>query len=200
VAKAGLETTITVLALGDSLTAGYGVQDGAALPDVLERMLAEEGFNVRMINAGISGDTASGGLARLPWHLGDPLDAAIVEFGTNDAFMGLDPDAVREALEEIVVSLKKRGVEVMLAGARAFSGFGGEYAASFERLYRELADEHGLLLYPFILDGVLEDRANVQWDGLHPNEQGVEVMARRMLPLVRELVGRARKNKGGAGA
>jgi acyl-CoA thioesterase-1 len=88
----------------------------------------------------------------------------------------------------------------MLAGARAFSGYGGEYAARFERLYRELADEHGLLLYPFILDGVLEDRANVQWDGLHPNERGVDVMARRMLPLVRELVGRAQKNKGGAGA
>jgi acyl-CoA thioesterase-1 len=198
VAKAGLETTITVLALGDSLTAGYGVQDGASLPDVLERMLAEEEINVRMINAGVSGDTASGGLARLPGHLGEPLDAAIVEFGTNDAFMGLDLDAVREALEEIVVSLKERGVEVMLAGARAFSSFGGEYAASFERLYPDLADEHGLVLYPFILDGVLEDRANVQWDGLHPNERGVEVMAKRMLPLVRELVGRARNNKGGA--
>lgn len=193
-------SAITILALGDSLTAGYGVARGAALPDVLERMLADEGFNVRIVNAGLNGDTASGGLSRLPWLLEEPLDAAIVEFGINDAFIGLDPGAVRAALEAIIERLKDHGAEVMLVGARVLAAHGEEYAANFEGVYEDLANRHGLILHPFVLEGAFGDRNNLQWDGLHPNEQGVENMAARMLPGVRELVERvhARRRDGRA--
>lgn len=188
---------VRILALGDSLTAGYRVAPGAALPDVLEELLAGEGFEVEIINAGVSGDTAGGGLARLPLLIGERLDAAIVEFGVNDSFMGLPVDRVRWALEEIIRRLKERGVEVMLAGTPAPWAEDPDYAEDFERIYGDLADKHGLVLYPSVLEDVLGNPELTQWDGLHPNERGIRVMAERMLPKVRELVRRTMAKKSG---
>jgi acyl-CoA thioesterase-1 len=190
---------IRVLMLGDSLTAGYGVSPGAALPDVLEDKLRREGFDVKMINAGLSGDTAEGGLARLPLLMREEFDAAVVEFGTNDAFMGLAPESVYSAMGKIMRRLGDSGADVLLAGARVLSGEGADYAARFARIYEDLAEEYGVLLHPFVLEGVLDNPDLVQWDGLHPNERGILVMAERMLPKVRELVRRVSdRNRGPA--
>ena len=189
---------ISILALGDSLTAGYGVGAGESLPDVLEEFLDERGYVAGFINAGVSGDTAAGGLARLDRLMEKGFDAAMVEFGTNDALMGLPPGAVQSALEKIIVRLKGQGIEVMLAGASALGAGGPEYDAEFSGIYRELARKYDLELYPFILEGILETPGLTLPDGLHPNKEGVRAMAEGMLPAVIRLVERVLDKKGGA--
>jgi len=181
---------IRLVALGDSLTAGYGLPANAAFPAVLERALRAKGLKVEIANAGVSGDTASGGLDRLDWSVPDGTDGVIVELGANDMLRGLDPAVTRKAIETIVERLKARGIPVMLAGMYASRNLGEDYVRRFEALYREIADKHGLVLYPFFLDGIAGERALNLPDGLHPTAKGVEVIVERILPTVETFLSR----------
>jgi acyl-CoA thioesterase I len=175
---------LRIVALGDSLTAGYLLPADAAFPAVLERQLRARGHQVEIANAGVSGDTSSGGLERLDWSVPDGTDGVIVELGANDALRGVDPSVTRNALEEIVTRLKARGMSVMLAGMLAPRNLGADYAASFDAIYPGLSQKHGVPLYPFFLEGVAGDpRLNLR-DGIHPTAEGVEMVVRQMLPSV----------------
>src|SRR5262245_41059477 len=173
---------IRIVVLGVSLGAGFGLAAGDALPAKLERALRAKGLAVTIENAGVSGDTAAGGLARLDWSVGEGTDAVILELGANDALRGSDPKATRAALEAIITRLKQRRIAVLLAGMLAPRNFGPDYVAAFDAIYPELAAAHELILYPFVLEGVAGDRALNQSDGLHPTAAGVDVMVRGMLP------------------
>jgi acyl-CoA thioesterase I len=175
---------LKVVALGDSLTAGYGLPANAAFPVVLQAALKTRGIVVEMINAGVSGDIAQGGLDRLDWSVPAGTDAVIVELGANDSLRGLDPAQTKQALEGIVVRLKARGVAVMLAGMLAPPNLGPDYAARFNGLYKDIADRHGLILYPFFLDGIAGKREFNLPDGLHPTAEGVRIIVERILPTV----------------
>ncbi len=179
---------VRILALGDSLTAGYGLPAEAAFPAVLERALSQEGVNAVVINAGVSGDTSAGGLARLDWALADGADLALVELGANDALRGLEPRAMEANLDAILSILRERGVRVLLAGMKAPPNLGKAYASEFEAVFPRLARRHGTALYPFFLEGVAGRPEFNQADGIHPNREGVEEIVTRLLPLVRELV------------
>ena len=175
---------LSIVALGDSLSAGYGLPTEAAFPAKLEKALKAKGHAVEIVNAGVSGDTASAGLDRLDWSIPDGTDGVIVELGANDMLRGLDPAVPRRAIEEIVERLKARDIPVMLAGMVATPNLGATYARSFDGLYPEIAEKHDLVLYPFFLDGVAgETNLNLP-DGLHPTAQGVEVIVSRILPVV----------------
>ena len=175
---------IRLVALGDSLTAGYNLPAEAAFPAALERALRAKGYAVEIVNAGVSGDTASAGLDRLDWSVADGTDGVIVELGANDMLRGLDPAVPREAIESIVRRLKARGIPVMLAGMYASRNLGQAYVERFDGLYTEIAKEHGLVLYPFFLDGIAGERSLNLPDGLHPTAKGVEVIVARILPTV----------------
>jgi acyl-CoA thioesterase-1 len=175
---------IKLVALGDSLTAGYNLPQSAAFPAVLERALKARGHKVEVVNAGVSGDTASGGLQRLDWSVPDGTDGVIVALGANDMLRGLDPAVTRRALETIVTRLKERGIPVMLAGMYASRNLGADYARRFDSIYRDIAEKHGLVLYPFFLEGVVGDRGLNLPDGLHPNAKGVERIVEGALPIV----------------
>lgn len=179
-----------VVAFGDSLTAGYGVADDESFPAQLARALADEGVAVRMVNAGVSGDTSAGGRARLDWMLADKPDMVIVELGANDGLRGLDPARTRDNLDAILTRLDAEGVAVLLTGMRAPPNLGAEYGALFDALFPELADKHGVVFYPFFLDGVAANRALNQPDGIHPNAAGVAVIVERILPFVTEALGK----------
>lgn len=177
-----------IMVLGDSLVAGHGLPQGKAFPDVLERKLEADGIPVQMINAGVSGDTTAGGLARLEWSLAENPDAAIVVLGGNDLLRGLLPEASYENLDAIIQKLRSRGVAVLLAGMQAPRNFGAAYADEFDSIYRRLVAKHELLFYPFFLDGVaLQPDMNLS-DGMHPNSKGIEHIASKILPLVKALV------------
>ena len=175
---------LRVVALGDSLTAGYGLPASAAFPAVLQGALKARGIVVEMINAGVSGDIAQGGLDRLDWSVPAASDAVILELGANDSLRGLDPAQTKQALEAIVTRLKARGVAVMLAGMLAPPNLGPDYAARFNALYKDIADRHGLILYPFFLDGIAGKREFNLPDGLHPTAEGVRIIVDRILPTV----------------
>ncbi|MCC2113102.1 MAG: arylesterase, partial [Hyphomicrobiales bacterium] len=145
---------LKIVALGDSLTAGYGLPPGEAFPDRLEAALKADGHEIEIVNAGVSGDTASGGLARLDWSLPSDAGAVILELGANDALRGVPPSATEKALRAILEKLKERGVPVLLAGMLAPPNMGAEYGARFDAIFPRLADEYGVLYYPFFLDGV----------------------------------------------
>jgi acyl-CoA thioesterase-1 len=181
---------IRLVALGDSLTAGYGLPQNAAFPAVLERALKARGHRVEIANAGVSGDTASGGLERLDWSVPDGTDGVIVELGANDMLRGLDPAVTRKAIEGIVDRLKARGIPVMLAGMYASRNLGADYAQKFDGIYRDIAHKHDLVLYPFFLDGIAGDRTLNLPDGLHPTAKGVEVIVERILPSVETFLAR----------
>ena len=189
------ERPIRIVVLGDSLAAGFGLAAPDALPAKLERALKQKGMAVAIENAGVSGDTPAGGLARLDWSVGEGTDAVILELGANDALRGSDPKATRTALEAIIKRLKERHIAVLLAGMLAPRNFGPDYARAFDAIYPELAAAHDLILYPFILEGVAGDRALNQPDGLHPTAAGVDVMVDGMLPKVEELIGRVKARK-----
>ena len=186
------ERTIKVVAFGDSLTAGYQLPASAAFPVQLERVLKAKGIAAEVVNAGVSGDTASGGLARLDWSVPEGTDAVIVELGANDMLRGVDPKLTRTALDEIVRRLKARRIEVLLCGMRAQRNLGPDYARAFDAIYPELAAEHDLLLYPFFLEGVVADRKLNQGDGLHPTADGVAKIVAGILPQVEALLARVR--------
>jgi acyl-CoA thioesterase-1 len=186
---------IRIVVLGDSLSAGFGLAATDALPAKLERALTAKGLSVAIENAGVSGDTAAGGLARLDWSVPDGTDAVILELGANDALRGADPKATRASLQAIIRKLKERRVAVLLAGMYAPRNFGPDYANAFDPIYPELAAQHGLILYPFILDGVAGDKALNQADGIHPTAAGVDIMVRGLLPKVEELIARVRMGR-----
>lgn len=173
-----------VLALGDSLTAGYGLAPDQAFPVQLEAALAAAGVPARVINGGVSGDTSAGGLARLDWLLGDKPDLVIVELGANDGLRGVDPAATKANLDRIIARIRADGVRVLLTGMQAPPNLGREYGTQFAALYTDLADKHDVDLYPFFLDGVVADPALNQADGIHPSPDGVAVIVARMLPMV----------------
>lgn len=184
---------IRVLALGDSLTAGYGLPPGQGFADQLERALRAKGIEARVLNGGVSGDTTAGGLARLDWALADKPDVAIVELGANDMLRGLDPQAAEKNLDRILARLKSAGVPALLAGMRSLTNWGADYANRFERIYPDLARRYGIDLYPFFLEGVIQVPALMLQDGLHPNTRGVSVIVARILPQVERLIAAARK-------
>jgi acyl-CoA thioesterase-1 len=187
---------VRIVALGDSLTAGFGLPANAAFPARLEQALRAKGIAVEISNAGVSGDTATGGLARLDWSVPEGTEAVIVELGANDTLRGIDPKVTRQALEAIVRRLRGRGVAVLLAGMRAAPNLGPDYARDFEAIYSDLAARNDLLLYPFFLDGVATDAELNQRDGLHPTAAGVDAIVARILPKAEELVARAREKRG----
>ncbi|HTH17883.1 MAG TPA: arylesterase [Magnetospirillum sp.] len=180
---------LRILALGDSLTAGYGVAAGDAFPVQLERVLRQAGYDVTVLNAGVSGDTTAGGKARLDWALADKPNVAIVELGANDGLRGLDPTQAERNLDAILTRLKAEHVRVLLAGMLAPPNYGPDYAASFAAIFPRLAERHGVALYPFFLDGVARDPRLNQPDGLHPNRDGVAEIVRRILPTVKQMLG-----------
>jgi acyl-CoA thioesterase I len=180
--------TVTLLALGDSLTAGYGLQPSEAFPVKLEAALKAKGLDVAVVNAGVSGDTALDGASRLDWALSEDINAVIVELGANDALRGLPPEQAEQAIDGILTRLKAKGLPVLLIGMRAPPNLGPEYQARFDGMYAALAAKHGVLLYPFFLEGVAADVTLNQADGLHPNPAGVDVIVSRLLPSVMQLI------------
>jgi len=186
---------VRIVVLGDSLSAGFGLAAQDALPAKLEKALKAKGVAVAIENAGVSGDTATGGLARLDWSVPDGTDAVIVELGGNDALRGTDPKQTRAALEQIITRLKQRRITVLLAGMLAPRNLGADYAKAFDAIYPELAAAHGVLFYPFILDGIAADRVLNQADGIHPTAAGVDAIVSRMLPKVEELIARVKSGQ-----
>ncbi len=181
---------VKILALGTSLTQGYGLPPGTEFTVQLQAALKRAGIEAAVINAGVSGDTSAGGLSRLDWSLADKPDVAIIELGSNDMLRGLPPAQTEKNLRAILTRLKAAKVKVLLTGMKAQRNLGAEYVKSFDGIYPRLAKEYGLLFYPFMLDGVALNPKLNQADGIHPNPQGVKVIVARMLPLVKKLVGR----------
>ena len=175
---------IKLVALGDSLTAGYGLPAQSAFPVRLQQALRKKGVAVEIVNAGVSGDTSTGGRDRLDWSVPPDTDAVIVELGANDALRGIDPKVTRAALEDILKKLKARNIAVLLCGMYAPPNMGADYADRFNAIYPDLAKAYEVPLYPFFLDGVATDAKLNQADGLHPTAEGVEAIVRNILPTV----------------
>jgi acyl-CoA thioesterase-1 len=181
--------TIQIVGLGDSLMAGYQLPPGDGFPAKLEVALKAKGLDIVVSDAGVSGDTTSGGLSRVDWSVPEGTDGVILELGANDALRGIAPEESEKNLEAIISRLKERGVPVLLAGMLAPPNMGGDYAARFNPIYQRLADKYGLTLYPFFLDGVAA-QANLQLaDGMHPNPGGVDVMVQRIQPVIEKFIG-----------
>lgn len=176
---------VRITAFGDSLTAGYNLPHEAAFPNQLQAALAEQGLNATVANAGVSGDTTAGGLARLDWMLaGSPPDVAIVELGANDALRGIPPEQAERNLDAILARLTAEGVTVVLAGMLAPPNMGKDYGTAFNALYPRLAKRYDVAFYPFFLDGVAARAEYLQGDGMHPTAEGVAEIVRRILPTV----------------
>jgi len=175
---------IKLVVLGDSLSAGLGLPAQDAFPAKLQKALQAKGIAVEMTNAGVSGDTSSGGRDRLDWSVPEGTEGVIVELGANDAMRGIDPDLTRAALTDIVTRLKARKIAVMLCGMLAPPNFGADYGARFNSIYPDLAKQFDLPLYPFFLDGVAADAKLNQADGIHPTAEGVDIVVNNMLPTV----------------
>ena len=182
---------IKIVALGDSLTAGYKLPPNAGFPEQLADALAAKGYQVNVMNAGVSGDTSSGGLARLDWAVGPGTDVLILELGSNDALRGIEPHVTRANLETIMTRMNDRGINVLIVGMLAPPNMGDAYGADFNTIFPSLAEKHGALLYPFFLDGVAANPALNQSDGMHPTEEGIAVIVENMLPTVEQVIARA---------
>ena len=179
---------VRLLVLGDSLTAGYGLPDSAAFPVRLQARLKSKGRDVTVINAGVSGDTTAGGLARLGWALADKPHYAIVELGANDALRGIDPKSTYQNLDRIITRLKQSGISILIAGMYAPPNWGREYTEEFNAIFPKLSKKHGVMLYPFFLDGVATMPKLNQRDGIHPNAAGVDEIVDRITPYVLRLL------------
>jgi acyl-CoA thioesterase-1 len=190
---AGLSCAIAkpteILVFGDSIAAGFGLPQQEAFPARLEAKLRADGLSVHVINAGVSGDTTADGLARLDWSLAEKPDLVILELGANDALRGLDPAAVRANLDKLIGKIEASGAKLLLAGMQAPANWGEQYQQAFNGIYPELAEAHGIPLYPFVLDGVALDPKLNQPDGLHPNERGVAIIVEHIAPYVARLMG-----------
>jgi acyl-CoA thioesterase I len=183
---------LKLVAFGDSLTAGFGLPAQDAFPAKLQAALKAKGYDVTMVNAGVSGDTAAGGLQRLDWSVPEDADAVILELGANDALRGLDPALTEKALATILDRLAARHIPALLAGMKAPRNLGSDYTPKFDAIYPKLAANHPVVFYPFFLEGVAADPHLNQGDGLHPTAAGVEVIVQRITPKVEELIARAR--------
>lgn len=189
----------TIVALGDSLTAGYGLPADAAFPAQLETYLKSRGHDWRVVNAGVSGDTSAGGLARLDWALGDKPDIMIVELGANDGLRGLPVEAMESNLDQILARLKTEGITIVLSGMRAPPNMGPDYAEAFAAVYPRLAAKHGATLDPFFLEGVAAEPALNQPDGIHPTAEGVRRIVARLGPLIEQAIAQHDAKKAGGG-
>lgn len=189
---ASAQEPLTLVALGDSLTAGYDLPASSAFPTVLEAALRERGIDVNVVNAGVSGDTAAGGLARLDWSVPEDVDGVIVALGANDMLRGFDPAVTEEAIDAIVARLRERGIEVLLAGMLAARNMGPDYVQRFDSIYPRVAERHDVMLYPFFLEGVAGEPSLNLADGIHPNRAGVELMVAQILPTVEAFIARIR--------
>jgi acyl-CoA thioesterase-1 len=190
------ETPVKIVALGDSLTAGFGLSQSDAFPVKLERALRSKGLAVEIANAGVSGDTSSGGLARLDWSVPEGTDAVILELGGNDALRGIEPRITRAALDTILRRLKDRRIEVLLCGIRAPPNLGADYTRAFDAIFPELAAAYDALFYPFFLDGVAANLKLNLRDGIHPNSDGVDAIVAGILPHAEQLITRVRARRG----
>ena len=179
---------LRLVALGDSLTAGYGLPPEQGFTIVLEKALKARGYDVQVVNAGVSGDTTAGGRARLEWTLGDRPDAMIVELGANDMLRGIDPAVARGNLDAILKAVTARKIPVLLTGMLASGTYGKAYVERFNSIYPDLAQTYGVPLYPFFLDGVATDARMNQGDGIHPNAAGVHKIVEGILPYVTRLL------------
>lgn len=177
-----------ILLYGDSIAAGYGLTPDDALAGQLASRLATDGLNVIVQNGGVSGDTTAGGLSRLAWTLNGRAELVIIILGGNDAMRGLTPSQSEDNLDQLITALRSLDLKVLLTGMRAPPNLGADYAAAFEPMYARLAAKHGLALYPFLLEGVAADPALNQADGIHPNAEGVAIMAQGLAPLVAGLL------------
>jgi acyl-CoA thioesterase-1 len=184
---------VTIVAFGDSLTAGLGLAANEAFPAQLQRALAVKGVAAAVVNAGVSGDTTAAGSSRLEWSVPDGTDAVILELGANDALRGIDPAVTRQALDTMLRRLKERKIPVLLCGMLAPPNLGNEYDEAFNAIYPELAAASGAILYPFFLAGVAADPALNQHDGMHPTAAGVAVIVKRIMPQVEELIARVQQ-------
>ncbi|MEM6382243.1 MAG: arylesterase [Pseudomonadota bacterium] len=189
-AKPASAEPITILALGDSLTAGYGLSPGQGFPARLEAALQREGYEVRVLDAGVSGDTTSGGLSRLDWSLDPETDAVIVELGGNDALRGISPEISEQALDGILSNLTDRGLPTLLAGMLAPPNMGASYGEAFNGIYPRLAETYDVVFYPFFLDGVAGEPSLNLPDGIHPTAEGIDLIVSRILPYVEDLIAR----------
>lgn len=183
---------IKILAFGTSLTQGYGLPPGTEFTTVMQQKLKAAGIDAKLVNAGVSGDTSSDGLSRLDWSLADHPDAAIVEMGSNDTLRGIDPALTEKNISAMLGKFKAAHVPALLLGMEAPRNLGPEYQKAFDPIYPRLAKQYGVLLYPFVLDGVVLNPKLNQADGMHPNPAGVKVIVDRMLPYVKKLVAEAK--------
>lgn len=185
----GQDRLVKLVGLGDSLMAGYQLPPQQALPAQLQEKLRGRGLNVEIVNAGVSGDTSAGGRSRVDWSVPDGTDGVILELGANDALRGLSPADTEANLEAIIGRLKERGMSILLVGMLAPPNMGADYADAFNPIYPRLAEKHQLAFYPFVLDGVVTKPELQLDDGMHPNGEGVAVMAEGMLPVAEAFVG-----------
>ncbi len=181
--------TINLVGFGDSLMAGYQLPPGDGFPEKLQAALKAKGLDVSITNAGVSGDTTTGGLSRIDWSVPDGTDGVILELGANDALRGIAPEQSEKNLDQMLARLKERGIAVLLVGMMAPPNMGGDYAARFNPIYEKLARKYGVSLYPFFLDGVVLDQSLKLEDGMHPNSKGVDVMVQKMEPSITQFVG-----------
>jgi acyl-CoA thioesterase-1 len=190
---------ITIVAFGDSLTAGYGLKANESFPAQLQMALRDKGYKVTVVNAGVSGDTTADGLRRLDWALQPKPDGVILELGANDALRGIDPKEPRANLDKMLASLKSKDIDVLFAGMKAPNNWGPDYVKSFDAIFPDLAAKYQVLLYPFFLDGVALDPAYTQPDGEHPTAGGIAEIVKRILPdaeaLVQRIAGRKTATK-----
>ncbi len=184
---------ITLVIIGDSLSAGYGLPKEDAFPTQLQRRLRAKGYDVRVVNSGVSGDTTKGGRARLDWALGDDPDAVLLELGANDALRGLAPEQAFENLKAMLTALQAKRIPVLLAGMRAPPNMGADYANAFDDVYARLDQAFDVVFYPFFLEGVAANPALNQDDGIHPNAKGVAVVVDNILPAVERLLARVKQ-------
>lgn len=189
---------VKIVAFGDSLTAGYMLAPNEAFPVQLQMALQAKGHKVEIVNAGVSGDTSAGGLQRLDWSLQDGADAVILELGANDALRGIDPGLTRTNLDRILTAITSKGVSILLTGMRAPENWGPDYVKAFDAIYPELAQKHGVALYPFFLEGVALDPKWVLADGLHPTAQGVAEIVKRILPAAEDLIAKVEARRAAA--
>lgn len=181
-----------ITAFGDSLTAGYGLPPGADFASRLEIALTKRGHRVRITNAGVSGDTTSAGLERFDWAISDDTDAVILELGANDALRGVSPRIARDNLDKILSKLSARKIPVLIAGMRAPANWGKEYQINFDAMFADLASKYNADLYPFFMEGVIDNPKLKLADALHPNEAGVDEIVRRIAPSVEKLIARVK--------
>lgn len=189
------DRAVKIVALGDSLTAGYGLPASEAFPAKLQRALKAKGIDVEIVNAGVSGDTATGGLERLDWAVAPDTDAVIVALGANDMLRGLDHKVTRTAIDSIVRKLRERRIAVLLCGMVASPNLGTDFANAFNRIFPEVARAHDALYYPFFLDGVASFAKLNQSDGLHPTAAGIDVIVSKVMPSVEQLIARVKAER-----